>query len=174
MSKKLFLQAILIGMLDGGQGNQSRLIKVGQGQESLISAFASVLTTNAGIWFLQGIFDIRLCLSLKPFGNNVSQVFCSRNQVPLYLWRNKHQRKPSKFLKYYDRDCISAYCSVLIPFKLAAQRRILNLVKHLVFWQSVLRYKPLTISTKHSILDVWQGFEYACAAHKTKEAVFFL
>lgn len=49
MSKELFLQAILIRMLDGGQGNQSRLIKVGQGQESLISAFASVLTTNAGI-----------------------------------------------------------------------------------------------------------------------------
>ena len=30
------------------------------------------------------------------------------------------------------------------------------------FTKIVTRYKSLTIFTKHSILDVWQGSEYAC------------
>ena len=46
------------------------------------------------------------------------------------------------------------------------RRRIQNLFKHLrwsVFAQTVNVLKLLTGHTKHSILDVWRGSEYASA-----------
>ena len=37
-----------------------------------------------------------------------------------------------------------------------------------VFAKIVDDLKPLTIFTKHYILDVWQGFEYACVIRNKK------
>ena len=121
------------------------------------------------------------------FSANFLHLFCERNWFLFYCHLRSHSFLFPSFpffplVSYLFYTCCLGFhrsikCFSPEPHKVFLQREqrcIRNPVKHLKcsFFTKINDFKPLTIFSKSSILDIWQVSEYVTGENKTSSKSF--